>query len=159
MTTYHPIAARCCGRRDYCPHQSADRQMAMPASIQNSAPELADFAPFEKMRGEYESMAIYPNGHLMEFIRPNLPRNILACAAAEAAPDDKTVRVAGGPIARQHIKGRGGAVFITIEDDTSDTQLFVRLDYMSAAVPPPRVRRAGRRDKRTSAAVGWRVRD
>ena len=101
-------------------------QIAMPASMQDSAPELADFTAFQKMRGEYESMGIYPSGHLMEFIRPNLPRDALTCAAAERAPEGKSIRVAGWPITRQHPKGRGGMVFITIEDETGDAQIFVR---------------------------------
>ena len=42
-------------------------QMAMPASLQDSAPKLMDFAPFEKMQSEYDRMGIYPSGHLMEF--------------------------------------------------------------------------------------------
>lgn len=41
-----------------------EAQMAMPASMQDSIPELADFTPFEKMRGEYEAMSVYPRGHL-----------------------------------------------------------------------------------------------
>ena len=103
-------------------------QMAMPASMQDSVPELADFTSFEKMRGEYESMGVYPRGHLMKFIRPNLERNVLSCAAAETATEGCRNRVAGWPIARQHPKGRGGGVFITIEDETGDTQIFVRPD-------------------------------
>lgn len=103
-------------------------QIAMPASMQDSAPELADFTAFERMRGEYESMGIYPSGHLLQFIRPKLPRGVLSCAAAEHAPEGKRVRVAGWPIARQHPKGRDGMVFITIEDETGDTQIFVRPD-------------------------------
>ena len=102
--------------------------MAMHASMQNSAPEITDFTPFEKMRGEYESMGIYPKGHLMEFARPNLPGDVLTCAAAESAPAGKRVRGAGWPISRQHPKGRGGAVFITIEDEIGDMQRFVRPD-------------------------------
>ena len=73
--------------------------MAMPASMRNSAPELADFTAFEKMRGEYEAIGIYPRGHLMEFIRPNLPCDVLTCAAADPALAGKAIRMAGGSIA------------------------------------------------------------
>ena len=67
----------------------------MPTSIQDSVPELTDFTPFEKMCSEYESMRIYPSGHIVEFVGPKLPRNILTCAAAERAPEGKAVRVEG----------------------------------------------------------------
>lgn len=70
-------------------------QIAMPTSIQDSVPELTDFTPFEKMCSEYESMRIYPSGHIVEFVGPKLPRNILTCAAAERAPEGKAVRVEG----------------------------------------------------------------
>lgn len=102
-------------------------QSAMPASMQDRVPELVDFTQFEKMRGEYEVMGIYPSGHLMEFVISNLPRDVLACTAAESAPEGKAIRVAGWPVAGQHPKGRIGAVFITMEDETGYTQLFVRL--------------------------------
>ena len=100
----------------------------LPASMQDNVPELTDFTPFEKMRGEYEAMDLYPNGHIMEFMRPKLPRDVLTCAAAERAPEGKAVKAAGWPIARQHPKGRGGMIFVTIEDETGDTQIFVRPD-------------------------------
>lgn len=73
-------------------------------------------------------MSVYPSGHLMEFVRSNLPRDVLSCAAAESALEDKAIRMAGWSIARHHPKGRGGAVFITFDDETGDTQLFVRPD-------------------------------
>ena len=111
---------------DISPKRGA--QMPMPASMQDSVPELTDFTPFEKMRGEYEAMGLYPNGHIMEFMRPKLPRDVLTCAAAERAPEGKAVKAAGWSIARQHPKGRGGMIFITIEDETGDTQIFVRPD-------------------------------
>ena len=76
--------------------------MTMPVSMQDNVPELQDFAPFEKMRGEYDSTGIYTSGHLMEFIRPSLPRDILTCAEIQRAPDGKRIQASGWPIARQH---------------------------------------------------------
>ena len=67
----------------------------MPASMQDSVPELADLTPSEKTRGEYESMGIYPRGYLMQFIRPNLSRDVLSCATTESVPDSSRIRVAG----------------------------------------------------------------
>lgn len=61
----------------------------------------------------------------MEFARPNLPCDFLGCDAAESAQEGKRIRVAGWPVARQHPKGRGGAVLIPIENKAGDVHLFI----------------------------------
>ena len=40
-------------------------------------PDMEDFTSYEKMAGEYEVMGIYPQGHLMEFMRPG--PGVLTC--------------------------------------------------------------------------------
>ena len=47
-------------------------QAALPLPLEGDAPCLPDFTAWEKMAGEYEVMGIYPQGHLMEFVRPRL---------------------------------------------------------------------------------------
>ena len=72
------------------------------------------------MAGEYRVMGIYPRGHLMAFVRPRLSDKVLPTVAVEACREGELVQVAGWPIARQHPKGRHGAVFVTIEDEHGD---------------------------------------
>ena len=104
---------------------SRSGQRALPASMEDGIPELADFTAYEKMAGEYMTMGIYPRGHLMEFVRPTLGPRILPAAGVEGRCDGEEVMVAGWPVARQHPRGRNGTVFVTIEDETGDIQLIL----------------------------------
>ena len=61
----------------------------------------------------------------MEFMRPHLGSNILTTEQVERAEEGDTVTVAGWPIARQHPRGEESTVFVTIEDETGDTQLIL----------------------------------
>ncbi len=95
------------------------------ASLPGGAPELADFTEYERMSGEYEVMGIYPQGHLMEFVRPGLSREVLPTTAVYGLEEGAEALVAGWPIARQHPKGQDGTVFVTIEDEEGDVQLIL----------------------------------
>ena len=100
-------------------------QRAFPMPDDGSTPPLADFSDEEKMMGEYRAMGMYPRGHVMQFVRPSLPRHVLPTAEVEWAADDAPVQVAGWPVARQHPRGKSGTVFVTVEDETGDVQLIV----------------------------------
>ena len=104
---------------------SRNGQRAFPVSVEEGAPELADFTAFERMAGEYRVMGIYPRGHLMEFVRPSLGRDVLPASAVESMDEGREVVVAGWPVARQHPRGKEGTVFVTIEDETGDVQLIL----------------------------------
>ena len=100
-------------------------QRAFPMPDDGNAPALPDFTDEEKMMGEYRALGLYPKGHVMQFVRPTLPRQVLPTAEIEWAPDDASVQVAGWPVARQHPRGKSGTVFVTLEDETGDVQLIV----------------------------------
>ena len=100
-------------------------QAALPLPLEGGAPCLPDFTPWERMAGEYEVMGIYPQGHLMQFVRPRLGRHVLPTAAVYRLEEGAETLVAGWPIARQHPKGQDGTVFVTIEDEEGDVQLIL----------------------------------
>ena len=106
-------------------HPSRNGQRAFPLSTGESAPEMSDFTEYERMEGEFRTMGVYPRGHVMEFVRPTLGPGVLPAAAVEEASEGEEVQVAGWPIARQHPRGEGGTVFVTIEDETGDVQLIL----------------------------------
>ncbi len=110
---------------------SGHNQTALSLPTDERVPPLPDFTEREKMMGEYRAMGIYPAGHLMEFIRPDLGPRVLPTAEVEKLGDDETVKVAGWPVARQHPQGRNGTVFVTIEDETGDTQVIVGADVFA----------------------------
>ena len=103
-------------------------QAALPASMDASVPRLADFTDAQKMATEYAVMGIYPRGHLMQFVRPTLAPEVLTCAEVERLDDGAPVLVAGWPVARQHPKGKDGTIYVTIEDETGDTQVILWAD-------------------------------
>ena len=100
-------------------------QAALPLTMEGRGPQLPDFTAYERMAGEYRVMGIYPRGHLMEFMRPTLSPRVLPAASVEALDEGAEVLVAGWPIARQHPRGEGGTVFVTIEDEEGDVQLIL----------------------------------
>ena len=100
----------------------------LPLLMDDSVPELIDFSPYEKMLGEYKYMDIYPSGHIMEFIRHQLPPNTRRAIDVYSLSAGQEITVAGWAIARQHPSGNKGTVFVTIEDETGDMQLIVWRD-------------------------------
>ena len=77
------------------------------------------------MAGEYRTMGIYSRGHLMQFVRPRLPSGVMTCAEVERLGDEDFAVGAGWPIARQHPKGKDGTIFVTLDDETGDTQVIL----------------------------------
>ena len=61
----------------------------------------------------------------MQFVRPGLPSEVMTCAEVERLGDEDFAVVAGWPIARQHPRGRDGTIFVTLEDETGDTQVIL----------------------------------
>ena len=113
------------------PRPSRNGQAALPVSMEDGVPRLPDFTDREKMVGEYRVLGIYPRGHLMEFVRPELAPNVLPTVDVEKRGDDEWVTVAGWPVARQHPRGRDGTVFVTIEDETGDVQVIIWRDLFA----------------------------
>ena len=113
------------------PRPLRNGQAALPVSRQDDVPKLTDFTEREKMMGEYRVMGIYPEGHLMQFVRPGLGLNVLPAGEVEKLGDDEWVTVTGWPVARQHPRGRDGTVFVTIEDETGDVQVVVWHDLFA----------------------------
>ena len=110
---------------------SRNGQVGLPAITEDRTPRLPDFTEREKMVGEYRVMGVYPRGHLMEFVRPDLRDNVLPTVEVERVDDEATVTVAGWPVARQHPRGRDGTVFVTVEDETGDVQVIIRHDLFA----------------------------
>ena len=100
-------------------------QMVLPLSMDNNVPDIEDINDYDKMLDEYETMGIYPKGHMMEFVRPRLSPQVLKTVDVETLAEGDQIMVAGWPIARQHPKGQEGIVFVTVEDEVGDTQLII----------------------------------
>ncbi len=106
-------------------------QTVMDTTRGSQKPDLGDFTGYEKMASAYEVMSIYPGGHLMEYLREGLGSDVLTTAEVDRCAEEEEVLVAGWPIARQHPRGIGGTVFVTIEDETADVQLIIWPDVFA----------------------------
>ena len=104
---------------------------ALSLSTEDRVPALDDFTEREKMMGEYRTMGIYPQGHLMEFVRADLDSGVLTAADVNRRREGDLVTVAGWPVARQHPRGHHGTVFVTIEDETGDAAIIVSSDLFA----------------------------
>ena len=99
-------------------------QAPLPFNLDQDVPDLPDFTAYEKAIAEYSIMGIYPKGHLMEFLRPNLG-DVQTTTQVEKANDGDYVTTAGWIVARQHPRGEEGTVFVTIEDERFHAQLIL----------------------------------
>ena len=84
------------------PRPGRSNQTALSLSMEDSIPQLADFGSLEKALNEYASLGVYPKGHLMEFVRPSLSKQVLSSSQVEQSKEGDSVVVAGLTIAKQH---------------------------------------------------------
>ena len=96
--------------------------------MDDNIPSLADFSSYEKMILEYETINMYPKGHIMDFIRPLLPLDVSSTYDVYSMREGELVSVCGMGIARQHPRGDKGTIFVTVEDESSDIQLILWSD-------------------------------
>jgi error-prone DNA polymerase len=84
---------------------------------------LTPMTGWEEMAGEYQTMSLYPQGHLMGHMRPHLSRDILPSDELPHLQEGMEVWVAGLVIRRQRPLGK--TVFITLEDEFGHIPLIV----------------------------------
>ena len=84
---------------------------------------LPQESKWERMMGEYGSMGIYPEGHVMAHVRPMLPPSLERSDRLAQLPDGARVLVAGIVIRRQRPSGK--ATFITLEDEFGHSPLII----------------------------------
>ncbi|MCH8826503.1 MAG: DNA polymerase III subunit alpha [Chloroflexi bacterium] len=86
-------------------------------------PELPAQDDWELMVGEYESMRMYPAGHVMEQFRPHMPAHVMNTAQIRELKEGEQVTVVGRRVISQH--PNRNVYFITIEDEYGLVQVTV----------------------------------
>ena len=79
--------------------------------------------PWEIMEGEYRTLGLYPNGHIMGMLRERLGRRVATSQDIVDLPDGTEVTVAGLVVRRQRPLGK--AVYITLEDEFGHSPMVV----------------------------------
>lgn len=113
-------------------------QLPFVLPVEQDMVSLPTPSEIERILEEYRIVGVHSEGHLMTYLWPYLPKEVVAAADLLHMPDGKTVKVAGLVIRRQRPLGR--AVFITLEDDTGHIPLIVWPDtyenYKGALTKP-----------------------
>ena len=104
-------------------YRPAGAQLALPLPVDQDMADLPSITPWESMAGEYQTMGVYPGGHLMAHVRPHLPKEVIPSHDVPDLEDGKNVTVAGLVIRRQRPLAK--AVFITLEDEFGHVPMIV----------------------------------
>jgi error-prone DNA polymerase len=117
-------------------YRPVGRQLAFELPVEQDMVALPEASEWDVMKGEYNTLGLYPRAHLMEKLRPHLPRDLVRSTDIRDLKDGTPIRVAGVVIRRQRPLAK--AVFITLEDETGHTPLVIWPDVYD------RVRRIAR---------------
>ena len=103
-------------------HRPAGRQLALGLPVEQDMVPLPEQTAWERMEGEYRTMGLHPESHVLAYLRDHL-RGVSTSAEVAAMEDGAQVRVAGLVIRRQRPLGK--AVFLSLEDEHGHTPVVV----------------------------------
>ena len=99
------------------------RQLALELPVCQDMVKLPTESDWDRMIGEYRATGVYTQGHLMQKIRPYLPKNVIPSEEVKNQRNGERVSVAGLVIRRQ--KPNGKTIFITLEDEFGHSPLII----------------------------------
>lgn len=105
--------------------EEKEHQMALTLPVEQDMAPLPLQSLQERMEGEYRTLNLYPDGHLMARLRPRLPLGVLSSKEIAQREDGQRVRVAGLIIRRQRPHPHSGVVFLTLEDEFGHIPLII----------------------------------
>ena len=97
-------------------YRPASKQLALALPIEQDIVKLRSLTDWESMAKEYSTLDLYPNGHLMEKLRPHLGKDVLTSEELREMEEGKHVKVAG-LVARPLQHPLANAYFITLQDE------------------------------------------
>ena len=98
------------------------KQLRLSLPVEQDQVPLKAMSRRELMEGEYQALGMYPNGHIMAHLRPQLP-GVLTSLDLDELREGQEVTVAGLVVRRQ--RPLANAVFITLEDEFGHIPLIV----------------------------------
>jgi error-prone DNA polymerase len=96
-------------------YRPINTQLPLPLPVSQDMVELAKPTDWERMKGEYDVLSLFPAGHIMAKLRPRFTRGFRTSQDVERLHDGAFVKAAGLVIRRQRPHGK--VVFITLEDE------------------------------------------
>lgn len=104
-------------------YRPVNDQLALRLPVAQDHIQIQPPTAWENMLGEYRAMGIYPGGHVMERLRPDLPRKVVSSRDIYRFRHDTEITVAGLVVRRQRPMGK--TVFVTLEDEFGFTPIIV----------------------------------
>ena len=92
----------------------------------DEAAELPEPDARDLAQAEQEVLGLSSGGHPFRFVRPLLPKDILADESLRFVQAGQVVRIAGFAVCRQRPSTAKGFVFLTLEDETGMSNVIVR---------------------------------
>ena len=104
-------------------YRPVNQQLALFLPVAQDLVDLDSLTPLERMQGEYRTMGLHPEGHVMSYFRDQLGDTVATSREITDLEDGTEVTVAGLVIRRQRPSGK--AVFITLEDEYGLSPLII----------------------------------
>lgn len=104
-------------------HRPVSEQHVFDVFNKEHVPMLPAETSWEQMMGEYGSMGVHPESHILARLRPSLPSNVIRSNEVSNYEEGDRVTVAGLVIRRQRPSGK--ATFITLEDEFGHSPLVI----------------------------------
>jgi error-prone DNA polymerase len=104
-------------------YRPSNGQQSLDLPVEQDMARLPGFTDWEEMAGEYRTMGIYPEGHLIAKLRPHLGPEVVPSDEVPHLRDGREVTVIGLVIRRQRPLAK--AVFLTLEDEFGHTPIVV----------------------------------
>jgi error-prone DNA polymerase len=96
-------------------YRPVNSQLALSLPVKQDMIELETPRQWENMQDEYDSLNLYPSGHIMAQMRSRLGKEVLTSRDISTLPENYRVTAAGLVIRRQRPHSK--VVFITLEDE------------------------------------------
>ncbi len=104
-------------------YRPVDEQHALQFSEEQNMVALPRETKWGQMMGEYASMGVHPESHIMARLRPSLPPSVARSDEVHGFEEGEEITVAGLVIRRQRPSGK--ATFITLEDEFGHNPLVI----------------------------------
>ena len=104
-------------------YRPSNGQQSLDLPVEQDMARLPGLTDWEEMAGEYRTMGIYPEGHLMAKLRSHLDTEVVPSDEVPHLEDGREVTVMGLVIRRQRPLAK--AVFLTLEDEFGHTPIVV----------------------------------
>ena len=103
--------------------KDGSHQLALEMPIEQDMVALPKESDWERMIGEYATIGMYPEGHLMTQIRSHLPSKVAQSDEVRNYANGEQISVAGLVIRRQRPSSK--TIFLTLEDEFGHSPLLI----------------------------------